>query len=143
MWPQSSLLDSSSSDYFWEVHVKNPTSYQKGTATGGDGSATSIGSSASGTIKSPMPGKISRINCNVGDIVNEGDVLLVMEAMKMEHIIKSPISGTVSELRCNALDVVKDGKVLVTVEAAGTTTDTETTNSTKNGSDNNNNEEVA
>ena len=67
-------------------------------------------------VKAPMPGKIVRINVFEGDAVREGDVLMVMEAMKMEHTIRAPQSGTVMNLACQLDQVVDDGAVLATVE---------------------------
>jgi biotin carboxyl carrier protein len=63
-----------------------------------------------------MPGKISRINFAVGDVVHQGDVLMVMEAMKMEHAIKAPASGVLTELRYKVNAIVKDGAILASVE---------------------------
>lgn len=62
--------------------------------------------SASGRrqIKSPMPGLILRINKNVGDTVQEGEPLILLEAMKMENEIRSPSSGKISEI------LIKEGK---------------------------------
>lgn len=55
-------------------------------------------------IKSPMPGLILRINKNVGDTVQEGEPLILLEAMKMENEIRSPSSGKISEI------LIKEGK---------------------------------
>ena len=51
-----------------------------------------------GGLTAPMPGKVINILVNVGDKVEAGDVLLVMEAMKMEHSITADEGGTVEEL---------------------------------------------
>jgi 3-methylcrotonyl-CoA carboxylase alpha subunit len=109
MWPQSPELLNQGS-YFWQVAVENPllpSSLHHG-----------VGASAGhGTIKAPMPGKISRINFAVGDTVEEGDVLLLMEAMKMEHTIVSPVSGVLQSLGGKVGDVVADGALLAMVES--------------------------
>lgn len=55
-------------------------------------------------IKSPMPGLILRINKDIGDNVNEGEPLILLEAMKMENEIRSPSSGKITEI------LVKEGK---------------------------------
>jgi 3-methylcrotonyl-CoA carboxylase alpha subunit len=68
-----------------------------------------------GLVRSPMPGKISRVNCSVGDSVEEGEVVVVMEAMKMEHSIKAPCQGRILELGYNPGDVVEDGAILFLV----------------------------
>lgn len=55
--------------------------------------------SGSGTpVKSPMPGTILSINVSEGKAVNEGDVLFILEAMKMENEIVAPTSGTVNKI---------------------------------------------
>lgn len=53
----------------------------------------------SGTpVKAPMPGAILKVNASQGQKVNEGDVLFILEAMKMENEIVAPASGTVSQV---------------------------------------------
>lgn len=69
-----------------------------------------------GGLISPMPGKIIRVDIKVGDEVNEGDVVVVMEAMKMEYSIKAPATGTVQEVFCAVGDMVDSGKKLVEVK---------------------------
>lgn len=55
--------------------------------------------SGSGTpVKSPMPGTILSVNVSEGKSVNEGDVLFILEAMKMENEIVAPVSGTVNKI---------------------------------------------
>ena len=56
-----------------------------------------------------------RVEVSVGDSVAEGDVIAVVEAMKMETEIKSPLSGTVKEVDIEAGGKVKTGDVLVTI----------------------------
>ncbi len=70
----------------------------------------------SGSLHAPMPGKILRIGALEGAEVTEGQVLIVMEAMKMEHSIRSPHDGTVAEVRCREGDQVEADAVLVVVE---------------------------
>jgi biotin carboxyl carrier protein len=64
-----------------------------------------------------MPGKVIRVEFSVGDVVSEGAVLVVMEAMKMEHTLRSPHAGNVTQVSCVPGDQVESGAVLVVVEA--------------------------
>ena len=57
---------------------------------------------ASGTISSAIPGKIVSILVSVGDAVSAGDVVIVLEAMKMQNEIKASVDGVISEVKCNA-----------------------------------------
>jgi acetyl-CoA/propionyl-CoA carboxylase biotin carboxyl carrier protein len=66
-------------------------------------SASSAGASAGdGAVTSPMPGTVTVVQAAVGDEVVAGTPLLVVEAMKMEHVLTAPVAGTVTELRVGA-----------------------------------------
>ena len=67
-------------------------------------------------VLSPMPAKIVKVNCKKGDGVKKGDVLLVIEAMKMENEIVSPAEGIVKEVRTTEGVTVSQGDVLVVFE---------------------------
>jgi 3-methylcrotonyl-CoA carboxylase alpha subunit len=67
----------------------------------------------------PMPGRIIAIHAAVGDAVRRGQLLLVMEAMKMEHSIVAPHDGTVEEVRYRIGDQVDEGATLVSLSEAG------------------------
>ncbi len=69
-----------------------------------------------GAVTAPMPGKIQRINVSVGDSVKAGDVLLILEAMKMENEIVAPKDGTVKEILVSPGDTVDKGSALVVIE---------------------------
>lgn len=71
---------------------------------------------AAGSLHAPMPGKVIRIDAEVGSVVDEGMILVVMEAMKMEHALRSPHSGTVTAIAFQPGDQVESGAVLVVVE---------------------------
>jgi glutaconyl-CoA decarboxylase len=62
-----------------------------------------------------MPGKILKVAVSVGASVNPGDLLVVLEAMKMENEIQAPSGGTVKEIRVKEGDSVNTGDVLVVV----------------------------
>lgn len=64
-------------------------------------------------LKAPMPGLIVAIRVAPGQVVQKGDPLLVLEAMKMENILKAPADGTVSGIKVTLRDNVQKGQVLV------------------------------
>lgn len=66
-------------------------------------------------VKSPMPGNILKINVTVGQKVNEGDTLLVLEAMKMENEIAAPKAGTVAQIIVSNGAVVETGAPLIVI----------------------------
>ncbi|MDO7717157.1 MAG: acetyl/propionyl/methylcrotonyl-CoA carboxylase subunit alpha [Burkholderiaceae bacterium] len=71
---------------------------------------------ALGGLNTPMPGKLIRMDVAVGDTVAKGQVLAVMEAMKMEHSIASPRDGVVSEVFYAVGDQVAEGQALLTLK---------------------------
>jgi propionyl-CoA carboxylase alpha chain len=71
-----------------------------------------------GSLHAPMPGRIVKLEVAIGDLVVEGQVLLVLEAMKMEHTLRSPTAGTVRMLSATPGDQVEAGAVLVVVDAS-------------------------
>jgi biotin carboxyl carrier protein len=72
---------------------------------------------ASGDIKAPMPGKVLQVLVKPGDAVEEGQALLVLEAMKMENMIKALVAGTVSEVPIAEGEAVEKGALLVGFES--------------------------
>ncbi len=66
-------------------------------------------------VKAPMPGLILRSNVSVGDKVNENDLLMVMEAMKMENEIFAPVSGVVTEIRVKQGDQLNADDILLVI----------------------------
>jgi acetyl/propionyl-CoA carboxylase alpha subunit len=72
---------------------------------------------ASGTVTSPMPGKIVSVNVRAGEAVAARTLLVVLEAMKMEHRIEAPVAGTVSDVRVAQGDLVTGGATLVVIGA--------------------------
>lgn len=70
----------------------------------------------SGTqIKAPMPGAILKVNASQGQKVNEGDVLFILEAMKMENEIVASVSGTVSQVLVTKGQTVDTDAVLAVI----------------------------
>ena len=65
------------------------------------------------TVSAPMPGKISKILKHTGDTVKSGDVLIMLEAMKMQNEIMAPCDGKVADVRVNEGAAVNTGDVLV------------------------------
>ena len=65
------------------------------------------------TITSPMPGKILDVKVKAGDAVKRGDVVLILEAMKMQNEIMAPADGKIADIRVSAGQAVATGDVMV------------------------------
>lgn len=74
-------------------------------------------SSAAGSVKvsSPMPGKIISVKANPGQAVKKGEVLLILEAMKMENEIVAPSDGTVASINVTPGQSIQAGDLLATL----------------------------
>lgn len=70
----------------------------------------------SGIITSPMPGKITKLFKVVGDVVTQGEALIVMEAMKMEYTLKADVAGKIAHLDCQVGEQVSLGRKLLVIE---------------------------
>ncbi len=70
---------------------------------------------ASGSLLAPMPGTVVRVAVEAGAEVAAGDVVLVLEAMKMQHTVTAPHAGTVDEIRVAPGSQVAAGEVLAVV----------------------------
>ena len=66
-------------------------------------------------VKAPMPGNIMKVNVGVGDTVKKGDVLCVLEAMKMENDISAPQDGTVASVNVQKGASVQSEEVIITL----------------------------
>jgi 3-methylcrotonyl-CoA carboxylase alpha subunit len=76
--------------------------------------SSGAGAGGSMAITTPMPGKVVQLACSVGDTMDKGEPLLILEAMKMEHVIRAPSDGVVVErLPFGVGDFVEDGQILV------------------------------
>ena len=76
------------------------------------------GSASDTTLLAPMPGKILRVGVSPGEKVQLGQVVLVLEAMKMENEISSTVEGEIREVRVKVGDSVNTGDALLDVEPA-------------------------
>jgi biotin carboxyl carrier protein len=69
-------------------------------------------------ITAPMPGLVVKVNCTPGDSVEKGQILVIVEAMKMENQMRSPFTGRVKRVTCKGGDRVDANQVLVELETA-------------------------
>jgi biotin carboxyl carrier protein len=81
-------------------------------------SAADADSDSQGGLEAPMPGRVTRVEVAVGDVVKRGQELIVVEAMKMENGLISPMDGVVKRLTVKVGDMVAPGPALVVIEAA-------------------------
>ena len=72
----------------------------------------------SGTVSANIPGKVVTVEVKAGDEVVEGQVILILEAMKMQNEIQAPISGTVSSVNCEEGQAIEANIPLVIIEPA-------------------------
>ncbi|MBO7116314.1 MAG: biotin/lipoyl-binding protein [Prevotella sp.] len=70
---------------------------------------------AGNPVKAPLPGTVNAINVKVGDTVSIGDVVIILEAMKMQNNIEAEYAGTVTSITVNPGDSVMEGTVLLTI----------------------------
>ena len=80
-----------------------------------DSSNNSNSNSEGSEIVSPMNAKVISVNLNVGDVVNEGDIVFIVEAMKMEVEVKAASSGKISSIDAKAGDQVSSGDKMATI----------------------------
>jgi acetyl-CoA carboxylase biotin carboxyl carrier protein len=67
-------------------------------------------------IEAHITGTVWKIECAVGDAIDEGDTVAILESMKMEMPVEAEDSGTVAEIRCAEGQAVSEGDVLVVLE---------------------------
>jgi len=68
------------------------------------------------TIEVPITGKILEVGVKSGDAVKEGDVICLLESMKMENPILAPVDGTITKLEVAADQTVKPGDIVAVIE---------------------------
>lgn len=81
----------------------------KGARTGGDSG------SKDGWVRANMPGRIVKLTAEIGSEVKAGDILVILEAMKMEYTLKSPRSGVVRSVKVKQEELVQLGQELVEI----------------------------
>jgi len=67
-------------------------------------------------VRAELVGNVWKVQASAGDQVDEDDVLLILESMKMEIPVTAPAAGTVREIRVKEQDVVQEGQVLAVLE---------------------------
>lgn len=82
---------------------------------GGETAATSLQSSSVGEVPAPMTGVIKDVLVAKGDLVAEGEKLMIMEAMKMDIEVSATIGGTVQQISVKVNDSVQEGQPLVRI----------------------------
>lgn len=67
-------------------------------------------------IKAPMPGMVLQIPVSVGESIKKGDILLILEAMKMENSLKSPVDGVIKQIHCTVGKAVEKNQLLISFQ---------------------------
>ncbi|HLH19419.1 MAG TPA: biotin/lipoyl-containing protein [Bryobacteraceae bacterium] len=94
--------------YRFEIEVRDPRRFRRRSGTAGAGGVQ--------TVSAPMPGKVVRVLAAVGDAVEAGQGLMVVEAMKMQNEMKAPRAGKVASIAVKEGAAVAAGEVLATIE---------------------------
>ena len=92
-----------------------PVTEAEPVAAAAPAAAAPVVSGAGGTVDAPMPGNILKVNVTQGQAVKEGDVLVILEAMKMENEIMAPKNGTVTQVLVSKGSTVDTGVPLVVI----------------------------
>ena len=99
------------------VHVEGQLFEFEETGAQGQAFAGGAGTIGDGSVSSPMPGRVVKIPVEEGQQVEKNQVLVIVEAMKMENPLKSSMDGTVRKIHYAEGDLVDAGKPIVEVEA--------------------------
>ncbi len=81
----------------------------------GEGQIKKSASTGKHPVTAPLPGTILKVNVSVGDVVSEGQNIVVMEAMKMENQVQTPRGGEVISVKVNVGDTVQQDDVLIEI----------------------------
>ena len=100
-----------------ERKVKSEDSNSSASANSVNTAPKSAAPAASGKpVVAPLPGTINDIKVKVGDKVNVGDTVVILEAMKMQNNIEAESAGTIASINVNKGDAVMEGDTLVTIK---------------------------
>ena len=97
-----------------ERRVKSEESNSSSASAASTSSAPTAG--VGKPVVAPLPGTINEIKVKVGDKVNAGDTVVILEAMKMQNNIEAETSGTITSINVNKGDAVMEGDTLVTIK---------------------------
>ncbi|MBS72101.1 MAG: acetyl-CoA carboxylase biotin carboxyl carrier protein subunit [Thermoplasmata archaeon] len=103
----------------WKATVEGETFHievEGETATTSKRKRTGKKRAKSGVVSSSIPGKIITVEVEVGQEVKEGEVILILEAMKMQNEVAAPITGVVTEVNCQAGVNIESNFPLVVIE---------------------------
>lgn len=100
-----------------ESEERRMKSEESNSSSASAASTSSAPTAAAGKpVVAPLPGTINEIKVKVGDKVNAGDTVVILEAMKMQNHIEAETSGTITSINVNKGDAVMEGDTLVTIK---------------------------
>ena len=99
-----------------ERRVKSEESNSSASAPATDATPKSAPAASGKPVVAPLPGTINDIKVKVGDKVNAGDTVVILEAMKMQNNIEAESTGTIASINVNKGDAVLEGDTLVTIK---------------------------
>ena len=100
-----------------ESEERRVKSEESNSSSASAASTSSAPTAAAGKpVVAPLPGTINEIKVKVGDKVNAGDTVVILEAMKMQNNIEAETSGTITSINVNKGDAVMEGDILVTIK---------------------------
>lgn len=109
----------------WALHVDGQTLEYEVEQAGARGRAYSVSQNAARTgqasegLAAPMPGEVTQVLVREGDAVSTGQPLVIVEAMKMEHVVRAPRPGIIKALRVQPGAQVESGAIVADIGPAG------------------------